>query len=224
MLTELRDGVWWLECTGVNAYLVDDGGELTLVDAGTPFDAATISACIDAAGFEVGDLERILLTHYDLDHVGSAAKLAVDAPVYVGRADADYVTGARRPRLRGHKALLQLVSGPIVPDVAADRVHRVDDGDDVGGFVAYHTPGHTPGHTAYVHEGREAALLGDAVFERGGSLRPSPWLLSYDTAAVRRSVREFVARAPDFEVAAVGHGTPFMRGGGDRLREVAETL
>jgi len=224
MYTELRDGVWWLECTGVNAYLVDDGGSLTLVDAGTPFDAAAIAAAVDAVGFDLADLERVLVTHYDFDHVGSAAKLAVDVPVYVGGADVPFVTGARRPRLRGLKTLVQVVSGPLVPAVPETRVRTVEDGDEVGGFRALHAPGHTPGHTVYVHEDREAALLGDLVAEREGSLRPSPWVLSYDTDAVRESVRDVAARTGAFEVAGMGHGTPFLRDGSERLRETAESL
>jgi glyoxylase-like metal-dependent hydrolase (beta-lactamase superfamily II) len=180
MVTELREGVWWINCTGVNAYLVDDG-ELTLVDTGTPFDTTRIEAAIETAGFAPSALDRILITHYDLDHVGSAAKLSTDAPIYVGRADAPLVTGEKRPALSGHKAFTQLVSGPLVLDVPADRVSSVEDGDEIGDFTAYHTPGHTPGHTVYLHDDHRAAFLGDMVIERGGDLQPSPWLLSYDT-------------------------------------------
>ena len=224
MITELRDGVWWLDCTGVNVYLVEDGDGVTLVDAGTTFDAARIEAGISEAGFDRDDVERILVTHYDFDHVGGIAKLAVDAPVYVGHADADYVTGEDRPPFGVPKPLVQLVSGPMVGDVAADRVEPVHDGDAIGGFTAIHAPGHTPGHIVYLHEDREAAFLGDMVVERDGSLQPSPWLLSYDTDAVRESVRDVADRAGEFEVAAMGHGTPFGRNGSDRLREVAESL
>ena len=224
MVTELRDGVWWLDCTGVNAYLVEDGDGLTLVDAGTPFDAARIEAGIDQAGFAREDVERILVTHYDFDHVGAAAKLAVDAPVYVGRADAGYVTGRERPPLRGSKTLLQLLSGPFVGKLPEDRVRPVDDSDEIGGFTAVHTPGHTPGHTVYLHEDREAAFLGDAVMERDGSLRPSPWVVSYDTDEVHASLRDLGPRAGDFEVAAMGHGLPFGRRGSERLREAVDSL
>ena len=183
MLTELREGVWWYECTGVNAYLVADGDGVTVVDTGTPFDAATVEDAVEAAGFGLGAVDRVLLTHYDLDHVGAAAKLAVDAPVYAGRDDAPFVAGERRPRLAGGKSLLQLTVGPLVPDVPGDRVHPVADGDEVGGFTAYHTPGHTPGHVAYVHEDRgverrpgvddgDAVAVGDEVRVDAGALVP----------------------------------------------------
>ena len=102
MLTELRDGVWWYECKGVNAYLLaDDDDGLTVVDTGTPFDAARVEGAVDAAGYDLEAVSRVLLTHYDFDHVGSAAELTVDALVHVGGEDADLVTGERRPRLSG---------------------------------------------------------------------------------------------------------------------------
>lgn len=222
MLTELRAGVWWYECTGVNAYLAADGDGVTVIDTGTPLDASNVEAAVRAAGFELADIEQILLTHYDFDHVGSLGKLSTDAPVYIGRADADFLTGERRPSLSGHKSLLQRLTGPFIPNIRSGRLTRVDDGDEIGGFKAYHTPGHTPGHTIYFHDELEAAFLGDIVIERGGGLRSSPWIISEDTDAVGRSIRDIAARLPEFEVAAVGHGTPFESHGSQRLGELAD--
>ena len=223
MVTEIRDGVFWLGLTGVNAYLVNGDG-LTLVDAGTPFDAGAVESGIETAGFEMADLERLLVTHYDVDHVGSITKLPTDAPVYVGRGDAAFLTGARAPLVSGHKSLTQRLLRPFVPRVDADRVRSVDDGDGIAGFEAYHTPGHTPGHTVYVHEERDAAFLGDLVVERDGVFDPSPWLLSYDTDLVAESIRTFVERTPPFEAAGVGHGAPVATGGFERLRRCATNL
>jgi glyoxylase-like metal-dependent hydrolase (beta-lactamase superfamily II) len=223
--TELRSpettGIWWLDLGRVNAYLVEDGEDLVLVDAGTPRDAGAIARGIRDTGHAVRDVDRILVTHYDLDHVGVLGKLGLDVPVYVGREDAAVLAGQDRPDWRNHKGLLQRVTQPLVvaPGVP---IRPVDDGDEIGGFAAYHTPGHSPGHVVYV--GERAAFLGDLLRERDGDLEPSPWLLSYDTAAVRRSIRALADRVPDFEVAAMGHGTPILTGGSDRLRELAARL
>ncbi|CAI49078.2 beta-lactamase domain protein [Natronomonas pharaonis DSM 2160] len=222
MVTELRDGVWWFEPMGVNAYLVADDEGLTLVDAGTPFDGGTVVEAIEAAGFDIADLERILITHYDFDHVGPLSTLAVDTPVYIGQADAPLLTGAERPSPYGIKRLTQLVSGPFVGDLPERRVRPLEDGDTVGGFTAHHAPGHTPGHTVYVHEERSAAFLGDLVIERDGELAPAPWFISRDRDRLEESIADLAARLPDFEVAAMGHGTPFRTGGSERLRALAE--
>ncbi|WP_254272033.1 MBL fold metallo-hydrolase [Haloarcula marina] len=224
MVTPLSDDVWWYDLSGVNAYLVDDGGTLTLVDAGMPWHGTKLLAGLREAGFEVRDLERILLTHYDVDHVGGLPMFdGSDLTIYVGADDAPLVTGARASPLSNHKGLVQRLAGRFtsVPD---NPVEPVDDGDTVGSFTVYDTPGHTPGHVCYVSETLSTAFLGDLVRESGGALSPSPWLISYDAGEVTRSIREFADRAPPFDVAAMGHGVPFKRRGQARLAELAATL
>ncbi|WP_435176031.1 MBL fold metallo-hydrolase [Halorussus sp. AFM4] len=218
--SDADSGIWWLDLGGVNAYLADDHGDLVLVDAGTPRDAGDVRDAVRETGHRVADVDRVLVTHYDLDHVGALSKLDLDAPVYVGRADAEVLVGRRKPDWRNRKGLLQRVSDLFVsaPDLP---IRPVEDGDRIGSFTAYHTPGHSPGHTVYVAEDPSVAFLGDLVRESDGRLEPSPWAMSYDTDEVGRSLRRLVREAPDFEVAAMGHGTPIMRHGSDRLREAA---
>ncbi|WP_247009912.1 MBL fold metallo-hydrolase [Halorientalis litorea] len=224
MVTRLAEDVWWYDLTGVNAYLVDDGGTLTLVDTGNPWDGRRVVLGVTDAGYAVTDVERVLLTHYDFDHVGGLAQVhGLDATVYVGAADAPLVRGTERPPLGNHKGLLQAVSSPFVgvPDCP---VETVADGDEIGSFTVYHTPGHTPGHVAYISEDLSTAFLGDMVREASGELHASPWVMSYDTARVTESVRDFAARTPEFAVAAMGHGTPFSRRGSERIANLAASL
>ncbi|VTT86047.1 Hydrolase (Probable hydroxyacylglutathione hydrolase) 9 [Halorubrum sp. DM2] len=224
MATEIADGVWRFECRGVNAYLVFDDVP-TLVDAGTPWDEEAIRRGLDEAGVAVSEIGRVLLTHYDLDHVGTLAALALglDVPVRAHGFDAQVLRGARTPPLRNHKGLIQRL-GRLLTDALDVDVEPVADGETLGSFTAYRTPGHTPGHVAYVSEGLGVGLLGDLVSESDGELSPSGWPISYDTDAVTASVRDLADRAPPFEVACVGHGDPLASGGGDALRRLAATL
>ena len=224
MSKRLRTGIRWIDATGVNAYLLEYEGTITLVDAGTPFDAGRIGAAIEDIGRSLEDIDRILLTHYDLDHVGSIARLPIDAPIYIGRGDLGFLTGAKRPPWRSVKGVTQRVSGVMLSDVPEERIVPVDDGETIDGFEVYHTPGHTPGHTVYVHEARSVAFLGDLVVERSGSLRPTPWFLCYDEAENRRQIQRFEARSSPYEAAATGHGIPFRKGGSERLAALSETL
>ncbi|MFB6084783.1 MAG: MBL fold metallo-hydrolase [Halorientalis sp.] len=223
MVTELGTDVWWYDLRGVNAYLVDDG-TVTLVDAGNPWDRRNLVLGIDEAGYSLQDVDRVLLTHYDFDHVGGLGRLqGLDATVHVGAADEPYLTGKERPPLANHKGALQNALGPFLKPPAL-AVETVADGDEIGSFTAYHTPGHTPGHVAYVSETLGAAFLGDLVRESDGELRASPWPVSYDTDAVAESVRELADRAPDFEIAAMGHGTPFRNGGREAFDRLVDSL
>ena len=217
----LSDGVWHFPLRGVNAFLfAPDGGEVTLIDAGTPWDADRIRSGMDVAGVDPGDVDRVLLTHYDLDHVGALGKLSLDAPAFVGAPDDDYLAGRAKPPLGNHKGALQRVTGTLIPR-PPNEIRTVVDGDRVGDFDVYRTPGHTPGHVAYVHADRGVAFLGDLVTGDGDELGPASWFVCYDTAENRRSVRDLAARVSEFEVAAMGHGAPLASGGHDALRRLA---
>lgn len=224
MVTELADGIWWFDLRGVNAYLVEDGEAVTLVDSGIPYDHRKLVGGLDQIGYAASDLDRVLVTHYDFDHVGGLGRLPrFDGTIYAGAPDAPLVAGDRMPDWRTHKGFSQRVTSPLLSS-PADPVESVADGDTVGSFTVYHTPGHTSGHVCYVSEFLSVAFLGDLVRESGGRLDASPWIMSEDTDQVRASIRRLAAEAPDFEVAAMGHGVPFREHGSQRLRELADRL
>lgn len=196
---------------------------LTLVDAGTPFDANAVQAAIEETGHTLADVERVLVTHFDVDHVGGLSKLDLpNATVYMGSPDADYLTGRQRPPLDGHKSALQRV---FTPFVSTDLdVEVVGDGDVVGSFTVYETPGHTEGHVAYVSSALSVAFVGDLVRESDGELAPSPWVISHDTGDVADSIHDLADREPAVEVLGMGHGVPFMRGGAVRLAQLGQQV
>lgn len=229
MVERLADGIWRLEL-GVtpplasSAYLVDEGGDgddLTLIDAGLPRNRPSITRELERTGHAVADLDRLLLTHYDPDHVGGVSELSFDGPVYLGAEDVQVLTDEWTPPLFHHKGAFHRVVRRLLPlDRQPDRVR---DGDRIGGFTAYHTPGHTPGHTVYVNESVDAAFLGDLVGVEDGELAPPFWLDTYDMHAVRESVRRLARRVPEFEYACLGHGTVLSDGYG-RLQALADRL
>jgi glyoxylase-like metal-dependent hydrolase (beta-lactamase superfamily II) len=219
MVTTLTDDVWWVDLQGTNAFLVDDD-VLTLVDAGMPWHSSRLARAVDQVG-SVGDIGRVIVTHFDIDHVGGLGRLGgLDATVYVGVDDAPYLRGEERPPLGNRKGLLQraLDLTRATPDLP---VEPVTDGDTVGSFRAYHTPGHTPGHTAFVSEDRSLGLLGDLVVESDGRYELPPWYLNYDESRIRDSLVDFADRAGEFAVACQGHGTPFVDRGTDRVADAA---
>lgn len=216
MVVRLADGVWWIQLRGVNAYLLEDGDDLVLCDAGMPWHRSAIQSQIEQTGHAVSDLDRILVTHYDLDHVGGLAGLDTDAPIYAGGDDVAILRGDTKPPLTNHKGLLQRGMSLFV-ERPSSTIRSIADGETIGSFTAYYTPGHNPGHIAYISEDLGVGLLGDLVRSSNGGLTASPWLFSYDTGKVRTSIRSLVERAPAFEVACPGHGTPLRENGSAAL-------
>ncbi|MDG5775495.1 MBL fold metallo-hydrolase [Haloarculaceae archaeon H-GB2-1] len=230
MAEQLREGLWLLELGFVaplasNAYLLDDGGDVTLVDSGLPRNWPTLRSELAAAGYEVGDVDRVLLTHYDLDHVGGLARLRpeFDGPVYVGRDDLRLVHGEDDPSVFHHKGAFHRLARVLFPFPADVDVHPVTDGETFDGFTAFHTPGHNPGHTVYLHESG-VAFLGDLVWEEDAELTTPIWFDSYDVREIDESVKGLVDRIPPFEVAAMGHGDPIRSRGHAALLALADRL
>jgi glyoxylase-like metal-dependent hydrolase (beta-lactamase superfamily II) len=230
MPTEVADGLWlldlgWMPPFASNGYLLDAGGELTLVDAGLPWNRNDPEEELAALGRDVADLDRILLTHYDVDHVGGVSRLhpEFDGPVYMGAADVALLTGEDDPPWTHHKGLFHRGARFLFGIDDGVDLRPVEEGDRIDGFEAFHTPGHNPGHTVYVHESG-VGFLGDLVWEEDGMLTPPFWLDSYDMRDVRESIRALIERVPPFEVAAMGHGDPIRSGGRNALIDLAARL
>ncbi|MFQ3320555.1 MAG: glyoxylase-like metal-dependent hydrolase (beta-lactamase superfamily II) [Natronomonas sp.] len=212
--------VGWPEPVGSNAYVVDDG-DVTLVDTGLPIPRRSLSGELRAAGFETADIDRVLLTHYDIDHVGGLGRLDVDVPVYLGAADAELVRRSWSPPWRHHKGAFHRLVRRLFSLSSVD-LRPVEDGDEIGGFRAVHTPGHNPGHTVFLHEGSETALLGDLVWESDRQFVSPPWLDSYDKEEIATSIGRVAEES--FEHACVGHGTPLSPAADATLRALAAEL
>ena len=236
MVRELCPGVWLLELGLVpplasNAYLVDetafDGSQdtLTLVDTGLWWNRPTVREELGAVGYGPADLDRVLLTHYDLDHVGGLNRLvpAFDGPVSIGRDDLDLLEGRTHPDWLHHKGLFHRVSRRLFP-LPELTLEPLGDGDTVGGFTAYHTPGHNPGHVVYHHAEASTAFLGDLVWGEPEGLTTPFWGDSYDMSQLRASVTALAGRIPAFDVAAMGHGDPLVTGGHEALSGLAARL
>jgi glyoxylase-like metal-dependent hydrolase (beta-lactamase superfamily II) len=218
----VADRLYLLDLGSVNAYLVDTG-ETTLIDAGTPNAVDDLRSELHDAGYAVADIDRVLITHFDIDHVGTLASLEFDAPIYAMEPDASFLDGSRKPPLSNHKGLLQRLTNFWLTH-PSEPIERLSDGESVAGFEAQHAPGHTPGHTVYLHEALGVAFLGDLVAEEDGSLTTASWVLTYSTSENAASVRALAESGRSFDIAAMGHGTTITENGSDALADLARQL
>jgi len=149
-VTPLQQNCTFIWCAETRkAAVVDPGG-----------DVDRILAAIDKLELTV---ERILLTHGHLDHVGGAAELAaaLDVPIEgPQREDAFLIEGAHYAR--------QCEMFGLPPQDGFTPTRWLEDGDTVSvgneTLRVLHTPGHTPGHVVFFHPEAELAQVGDVLF------------------------------------------------------------
>lgn len=163
--------------TAFNAFLVNTGKQLILVDTGAGqcigATAGMLSANMQAAGYRPEQVDTVLLTHLHLDHVcglvdGKQQALFPNATVYAAKAEADYWLDpqamAKVPA--GAREFFKIAQESTAPYVASGRFKTFASGQSpVPGVDAELEPGHTPGSTTYrfTSQGQSILFMGDLV-------------------------------------------------------------
>lgn len=207
--------------TSVNAWLINTGSRLVLVDAGagTLFGPTLgkLAAQIRAAGYQPEQVDDILITHMHPDHVGGLAvdgqRVFPNATVHADKADADYWLSPAKADAAPQelKGFFQGAMVSLNPYVQAGRFVSLErDGEIVPGVRALAAHGHTAGHVAYAVEsqGQRLVLAGDLIHVASVQLASPEVTIAFDTdeaqAANTRS-RMFAELARDGSLVAVTH-------------------
>jgi glyoxylase-like metal-dependent hydrolase (beta-lactamase superfamily II) len=222
----------------VNCYLIDDD-PLTLVDAGpnSGTSLTELEAGLAAHGRRVEDLERIVLTHQHIDHIGLAQILADRSGAEVCALDAlaPYLAryGGNMEADDQFSADVMLRNG-IPEDIvsalrALTRLFRawgasvqvtrpLADGDVLAfagrSWRVHHRPGHSPSDTVFHDEASGELLGGDHLIKHISSNPVVSRPLEGGTAEDRpRALITYLAslratREMDISVVHAGHGDP----------------
>lgn len=220
----------------VNSYLVEDGGEVTIIDAGAPGLWSRVPAELASMGRTLDDVRAIVLTHGHTDHIGFAerARRERGLPVLVHEADAALARNeVPNPAQNGPMRLRPMVGflwwslrrGLLrVPALA--EVATYGDGatlDVPGAPRVVLVPGHTPGSAVLHLPGHDAVFAGDAlstyaVTTGEAGPRIAPFTADRDTALASLSRIESL----DATLVLPGHGDAFRGGVGEAVRLVRE--
>lgn len=204
---QIAPGIEYVDDTSpAHVYVLDDGGEITLIDAGLPNEAPKVLAYLERTGRTPRQVKRILLTHRHGDHAGAVPDLvaATDAPVYAHSDEAE--------------ALRQQPNMP-------QQIESLQDGDVIPvfeGLRAITVPGHTSGHTCFYLPERKVLFTGDTILNRGGVSGPNPQYTP-DVPRAHASLREKIAPL-DVETLCVAHGDVIRSGAASALREAIAAL
>lgn len=185
----------WCEATR-SAALIDPGG-----------DVDQLVASVERAGVK---LEKLLLTHAHLDHVGGTLELAraFNLPIY-GPQEADAFWLDLLPdqaRMFG-----------FPPAEAFRPDHWLNDGDIVAlgevRLTVIHCPGHTPGHVVFHEPISRHAFVGDVLFQ--GSIGRTDFPRGNHAALISAIKNKLFPLGDDIKFVP-GHG-PMSTFGRERL-------
>ncbi|BDZ47111.1 MBL fold metallo-hydrolase [Naasia aerilata] len=173
-------GIHRLAHAFVNCYLVEEGDDVTIVDAALPATWPVLLRALEAIGKRPAQVAALVLTHAHFDHLGFARRIQTEwnVPVW-GHASEAYI--ARHPYRYAHEAPRSLYplrhpkGIPVLGAMTAAGAWRVPGVEDLNYFApgtvldvpgrpsVVFSPGHTFGHCALHFPQRDALLSGDAL-------------------------------------------------------------
>jgi glyoxylase-like metal-dependent hydrolase (beta-lactamase superfamily II) len=198
--------------TSDNAFLINTGSKLVLVDtgAGVLF-GPTLGKFVQnlkAAGYQPEQIDEIYITHMHADHVGGLVhdgqRVFPNATVRAGKLDADFwLSKANMDKAPADKkGFFQGAMASVNPYVQAGKFKAIEsNGELVPGVTALAEHGHTPGHTTYVVEsrGQKLVLIGDLIHVAAVQMENPQLTIAFDSdekaaAAARKKVFDEAAK------------------------------
>lgn len=218
----------------VHFFLIEQDGEITLVDAGLSGYRDTLEPALAGAGRSIDDVKAIVLTHADPDHVGFAGELQQThgIPVYVHLSDGERTRQGKTKQTEGsplavlpmlrhshsRRALRHMIANGGAKQLKVAEVIGFGDGDELGvpgRLRVIHTPGHTDGHCVLYAPDQDALFVGDAlnnvhILTGQPGARVPPAAVNTSTAQAFESL----AKIEELEARTVyfGHGDPSTAG------------
>jgi glyoxylase-like metal-dependent hydrolase (beta-lactamase superfamily II) len=207
--------------TSVNAYLINTGKKLILIDSGAGVlfgpTLGKLLANLQASGYNASDIDEVYLTHMHPDHVGG---LMLDGhlafPNAIIRADQRESEYWLSQSNKDHapesmKGFFQGASVSLEPYIDAHKYQPFTSNTVLSpGITSYSSYGHTEGHTSYVIEshGKKMIVVGDLIHVPAVQLEHPEVTIGFDTtpkAAIEARSRVFDEAAKEGDLVAAAH-------------------
>lgn len=218
----------------VNVYLVEEAGQVTVIDAGVSGLWSDLERELRSMGRTLADVRGLILTHGDTDHVGFAERLRADhgIEVFVHEADAQLARGEEKKSAKAGPMKIGpllgflwygAIKGGLRTRWLTD-VTPVRDGQTLelpGAPRVIHLPGHTPGSVAIHVASVSALFVGDAMTTRDVLTgRTGPGLAPFTVD--RAEALETLGRLESIDARWVlpGHGPPWDGGAAEAVARV----
>ena len=207
--------------TSVNAYLINTGSKLVLVDTGAAGlfgpTLGNLMANLKASGYQPEQVDEIYITHMHPDHVGGlmngTAMAFPNATLRIDKADADFWLSEAKMKAapKDSQGFFQGAMASVNPYVAAGKLKTFEGGTElVPGIKAMATHGHTAGHSVYAVEskGQKLMLWGDLMHVAAVQFDDPSVTIKFDTetkAAARERIKAYADAAKNGYLVGSSH-------------------
>ncbi|MEN1936286.1 MBL fold metallo-hydrolase [Paenibacillus sp. 102] len=172
-----------------------------LIDTGFPGQIEDLHVAMDKVGVSFDKLKVVILTHQDIDHIGSLPEILQNC----GRNIKVYAHELDKPYIQGDLPLLK--DGHIENPPKGKVDDTLIDGQELpycGGIRIIHTPGHTPGHISLYLRQSKTLVAGDSMYSVNGTLGGIHVPTTLDIKAARQSLKKYLDL--DIESVICYHG------------------
>ncbi|AEG61492.1 MBL fold metallo-hydrolase [Desulforamulus ruminis] len=216
--------------------LLWEGDTVILVDAGYPGQWPLIREAMEQAGMAADQLNKVIITHHDVDHVGSLPNIVRECPrvqVLAHEQEKSYIQGEKQPvkvaRLESQldslpeemkslyeklKASFENLKTPVDRTLTAG-----EELPHCGGITVIYTPGHTPGHISLYLRQSKTLITGDALLIEEGRLLPMSQHIHWDAELAAKSLQELTQY--DIQAVICYHGGLYKDNPNRRIAELA---
>jgi hydroxyacylglutathione hydrolase len=220
---EITSGIHLIDgIRGANCYLIVAGPKMWLIDTGMPGNGQRIVNYIKRLGKKPPDISEIILTHGDVDHIGSAAEMKKlsGAKLVIHTGDASMLssrTGLKT--IGGPLGIVFKLATPFMRFQTAEPDFIVRENSEINGLRVIHTPGHTGGSIS-LYLPKKVIFVGDALrSDSRGNPKPPSRILSADIEQAKASLTKISEL--EFDILLPGHGAPVTGRASDKVKELA---
>ncbi len=151
----------------IHPILIWDDEMAVLIDTGFPGQIEDIRIEMGKVGVSFDKLKAVILTHQDIDHIGSLPELLQNC----GSNIKVYAHDLDKPYIEGELPLLKDAQVQNPPKGKVDDT--LVDGQELPilrWYFLFHTPGHTPGHISLYLRQSKTHITGDSMYSVNGIL------------------------------------------------------
>ncbi|HEX3013874.1 MAG TPA: MBL fold metallo-hydrolase [Methanobacterium sp.] len=200
---KISDEVYTLDSTKGNYVYLILAEEIILIDTGLPKNGEGILNDLKSMDINPPDINRILITHDDMDHVGSLALLekASGAKIWASKDDIPSILGDI------NRHVVKRILNYIIKLKKPKNINSYPEDGIIGDIEVVYTPGHTLGHVCLLY--KDIMFVGDLFRTKNGEITMGPSFSNWNNSILKESI--FKIDEYDFKWICPAHGEPIKR-------------